>query len=352
MNGAVSDVAVQHDAARSRTFWWPIEPINAVARFAPEVIEATARMGLHDPVAAHLITRLSSLAPLPPRVRLVAAGWHVGPTLERMVLRRGDDVRPETLRTVQLHALDQAFWRIYGTELIRSDHLVSASQLARRAAELADCRGRALAAAQQCLEWPTFPHLVLWQASAILSEHRAFGRRAVLMAESLTPLQGHILDVAAGVGDIESIRLSHAIMRPAWSTAESLLADRGLLDEEGALTSRGRNLYASIDSRTDRAADQPLAALGDADASTLIDLLAPFTRAVIETGDLGSLQTMCLPDPSVAMGPKRQLATNLGAPTPARVSCALAPRRPGLGRAERFRAGRPRQQRRRPAART
>ena len=339
-------------APPARRLWCALEPIHAVAQYSPEPVEARRALGLEDPVASRFVDRLAPLAPLDPRVRLAVAGWHVGSALERTILRGAGRVRSETLRPTMLHALDQAFWRIYGTDLIRADELVSASQLARRVAERADCRSRPLAASQQCLDWPTFPHLVLWQAASVLCEHRAAGRKAVLISEGLTALEGHVLDVAQGVSSDEAVRLGHGVSRSGWETAVSGLSERGLVSNGAKLTSSGAVLCASIDDRTDLTARQPLTALSDAEVERLFRLLAGFTTAVQASGDLDMPMALGLP-PLLGSPPLLGPPSSSQGPSVGSVRAALLAgdrSGPGLSRAERFFAASPRAQRRRPAA--
>jgi hypothetical protein len=59
------------------------------------------------------------------------------------------------------------------------------------------------------------------------------------------------------------------------------LVEGGLLDRDGALTDAGRACRAAVEALTDALADAPRAALGDARAARLTELVESLVRAIV-----------------------------------------------------------------------
>ncbi|MBA3654807.1 MAG: hypothetical protein H0W70_11530 [Actinobacteria bacterium] len=59
------------------------------------------------------------------------------------------------------------------------------------------------------------------------------------------------------------------------------------MDGDGALTSDGRAHRQGIEDRTDALAVGPLAAVGDDGAARLRDIVRPWSRALVESGEFG-----------------------------------------------------------------
>ena len=80
----------------------------------------------------------------------------------------------------------------------------------------------------------------------------------------------------------------------AWQTHSAALAERGLLDADGALTAEGEALKNHIESRTDRLALSALVGLDDDEVEALFSALTPITRLVIAGGDIPAMTPMGL----------------------------------------------------------
>ena len=77
--------------------------------------------------------------------------------------------------------MDNALRRLLGPA-IDAPELAEAAELVREAALAAPAGGRALAAANMALEWPSEPHLVLWHGQTVLRESRGDGHVASIRA--------------------------------------------------------------------------------------------------------------------------------------------------------------------------
>ena len=100
----------------------------------------------------------------------------------------------------------------------------------------ADCAGRVLAAANAALPGREDPFERLWQATTTLREHRGDGHVAALVAADITPVESHLLKIAAGESPEESLRLGRAWDDERWAAGRRRLLARGWTDEAGALT--------------------------------------------------------------------------------------------------------------------
>ena len=80
----------------------------------------------------------------------------------------------------------------------------------------------------------------------------------------------------------------------SWRAQESALAERGLLDDQGALTAGGSGLKNHIEQMTDRLALAALDALDDGEVEALFRALTPITRRVVAAGDVPALTPMGL----------------------------------------------------------
>jgi hypothetical protein len=83
----------------------------------------------------------------------------------------------------------------------------------------------------------------------------------------------------------------------AWDAATAELAERRWLDDDG-LTDQGRAVVAAVEADTDRLAQDPWRALGDAGCDRLAELLAPVRRRVVAAGEWPAGNPIGVPEPS------------------------------------------------------
>jgi hypothetical protein len=152
------------------------------------------------------------------------------------------------------------------------------------AAARADAAGRVLAAANAALPRREDPYERLWQATTTLREHRGDGHVAALVAADVTPVESHLLKIAAGESPEESLRLGRAWDDDRWLAGARRLRERGWTDAAGGLTDAGRTARDEIERRTDLAASGPWEAIGEAATVRAAALLRPFAEAVAGSG--------------------------------------------------------------------
>jgi hypothetical protein len=265
--------------------WLRYEPIHAVTYFAPECRAATDSLGMRGFWMGYCAMRCAPVGEVSPEVA-TALFYNFHPDRARRALPDawGFASAARSL-DARLDGVNAALRRLFG-DAVSSPALAEAAELASVAARAADCAGRVLAAANQALPWPVEPHLMLWQATTVLREHRGDGHNAVLIARQITPVRAHLLKAGSGESVGEDLRVHRVWSEDVWAAEVAAMRDDGLLDGAGVLTSVGMALHAEVEAATDAAAEQPWAALGVVGTERLAQLLTPLARIVFESGTL------------------------------------------------------------------
>lgn len=275
----------------ARRMWQQLEPLHATAYSAPEAQRVAAGLG-YDTTSrrpGYFAWRTAPLGAVGPEL-VTAAFYTFAPRLvAQYVPRIWATARPGAVLDARLRAVDRALSRLLGDRL-SGPEVAEAAQLARRAAENAHAVARPLAAANRDLPWPGPPHLVLWQAAAVLREHRGDGHLATLLTWGLDPCEALVSHAAAGGG-----RDRHGWAAPAsaaargwsaqeWSDAHDRLAARGWIAPDGSATAWGLREREAIERLTDQLAAGPWRALGRSGAERLHLLLRPLNHALLAAG--------------------------------------------------------------------
>jgi len=272
--------------AAPRRMWRLYEPIHAITYFAPETKAATDALGLRGGWMSYFGCRAAPLGAASAAL-VTATFYNFHPA---MVARAVPDVwgyaAPDQLLDARLSAADVAMRRIFGAA-IGTKAVAEAATLARTAAEATDNAGRPLGSANAALPWPDEPHLMLWQATTVLREHRGDGHVAALLTAGLGPLDAHVsFSAVRSDWSAAAVRTYRHWTEEDWVESESGLRERGWLDENGRVTTAGLHGRANVERMTDQLAEKPWAALGPARTRQLAELLRPLTAAVFEAGTL------------------------------------------------------------------
>src|SRR3954447_16765684 len=200
---------------------------------------------------------------------VIPAAWH--------------ETTPENVLAARLRVADLGLRRLLG-DGVDSPEMAEAADLARRAAEAACERpeGRALFAGHASLPWPEEPHLVLWHAQTLLREFRGDAHVAALMLYGLNGLDALISHAAAGDVPAEALRTTRAYSEAEWAAGVRSLAARGIVEEDGSFTERGRAMRQAVEQRTDDSSVAPYEVLGEDGCERLRTLARPFSRTVSE----------------------------------------------------------------------
>ncbi|MER6960543.1 hypothetical protein [Streptomyces sp. NPDC000618] len=281
------------EPAQARRLWHLLEPLHAVLYFAPEVFEEAGALGYsaEDRWSSYFPFRAAPLGPVSAEA-VTSAFYSFRPgTVARYIDDAWKVADPEAVLAARLRGVDRAYRKLFG-DLMDGPGLAEAAALARRAAEAAVTAGRPLAAANVALEWPSEPHLQLWQAATVLREHRGDGHLAALLVAGLDPTEALVSFAAIGAASVQRFE-SRGWTREEWAAARERLAARGLIEPDGdAATERGRELRRRIEQDTDRLALGPWQAVGQESTERLAALLGDYWVAVIGSGLLPSESTL------------------------------------------------------------
>ncbi|MFF0247615.1 SCO6745 family protein [Streptosporangium sandarakinum] len=296
-----------------RMMWQLLEPLHAVTYFAPEARSAADAAGMRGFWMGYFATRAAPLGAVGPEV--VTAAFHGFPParVARALPDAWGFASPEAVLRARLDGAGAALRRLLAGAAAPGspegagslpdapekagspadvpekagplpDVLEEAGSLAWEAARRADTAGRVLAAANQALPEPAEPYLRLWQAATTLREHRGDGHVAVLVACGVSPVEAHLLKIAAAETGADGLRLARKWDEAEWDAALGSLRARGWLDGAGRLTGEGARERDRIERLTDEAAAGPWRALGEESTATLARLLWPLANAVMESG--------------------------------------------------------------------
>jgi hypothetical protein len=282
------------DAARAggehaaRRMWRAVEPVHAVVYFAPESQAACEAVGTKGYWASYFALRAAPLGAAPAEiVTALFYSFHPG-LVARSVPHVWSLATPERFLALRLEAVDAAFRRVLGADLLGSAGVAEAAAIARDAAVAAPTSGRALAAANAGLPWPDAPHLVLWHAQTVLREHRGDGHVAALVTAGLDPTEALVLFAADQDMEAGWLRKRRGWSEEEWAAAADRLTQRGLVEEAAGaagpglrLTPAGRALRGEVEATTDALAAAPWDAVGESSARRLVELVAPLVRAIL-----------------------------------------------------------------------
>ncbi len=154
--------------------------------------------------------------------------------------------------------------------------------------------GGPLFAANRALPWPDDPLAALWHAATLLREHRGDAHVAVLAAASVSGRECNVLQAAAGAIPRDYIARARDYDDAEWSYHEQRLAERGLLNDDGSITTAGQELKDHVETTTDALGLSALDALSDDEVETLFQAFTPITRAVVAGGDVPAMTPMNL----------------------------------------------------------
>ncbi|OBI74265.1 SCO6745 family protein [Mycobacterium asiaticum] len=273
----------------ARRFYDRFEPIHALTYFAPEARSALDGLGYRGFWMGYFAARSAPLGAVPPQV-VTAVFYNFAPARVAKALPAAWDIAgPElALRARQ----DSAVAALRRCGVTDDENVRTAAQLALRAAHQTPVDGRALFAANLALPDPSDPVAALWHATTLLREHRGDGHIAVLAAAGITGRESNVFHTVSSALPAEYMKTTRHYDDNEWSDCARRLADRGLLADDGSLTSTGRELKDHIETTTDALALRAFDRLDDDELQTLFGALTPIARQVIGGGDLPATTPM------------------------------------------------------------
>lgn len=282
----------EEERGRARHLWHLLEPLHSVLFYAPEAFEEAAELGYgtEERWPSYFPYRAAPLGPVGAE-RTASAFYSFSPRMVATHMERAWlTASPAEVLAARTRAVDRIYRGLLGSR-VRDAELAEAAELARQAAEAVDTAGRPLAAASAELPWPEAPHLQLWQAAAILREHRGDGHLAALLIAGLDPVEALVSFAAVGAASVERFE-SRGWSAAEWAAARDRLVARGVVEPDGTATEAGRELRHLVELHTDEMAVAPWRSLGAEATNRLAELLGDYWVAVIGSGLLPSETTL------------------------------------------------------------
>ena len=262
-----------------------LEPLHALGYFAPEVDAEVSGLGVRRGRATYFASRSAAMG----RVGAgpVAATFYVfNPSLvAHFIPAAWEAASPEDVVAARYHGVSAAWSRLLGEELLASDDVREAADLARTASAGCEVAGRPLFAAHADLAWPDEPHMVLFHALTLLREHRGDGHVAALIGADLSGIEALATHTATGRGFTQpAAQATRGWSDEEWAAAVAKLAERGLMTADGDLTDEGTALRKAIERRTEEMAFSPWDHLGDSGTARLTELCRPLVTTALTNG--------------------------------------------------------------------
>jgi hypothetical protein len=282
---------VRREPGLARRFFDRFEPVHGVTYFAPEARAALDGLGYRGYWMGYFAARSAPLGMVPPEV-VTAIFYNFAPERVAKALPAAWQIAgPEAALQARQDSAVAALRR-YGIDA--NENVIVAAELAGKAAREAPLEGRTLFAANRALPWPDDPLAALWHAATLLREQRGDTHVAVLAARGVSGRECNVLQVAAGRIPRDYMAVARDYDEATWRHHEEQLAERGLVGDDGTLTTAGRELMDAIESTTDALSLSALDGLSDDEVETLFQALTPITRAVVAGGDLPAMTPMNL----------------------------------------------------------
>jgi hypothetical protein len=259
------------------------EPVHALTYFAPEALEAFEDLGFRGFWMGYFAGRSAPLGPVPAEVITAIFYGFSASHVERALPSAWEYASPANALRAREQSAVAALRRCGVTA---DADVATAAELLAKAARSAPLDGRPLFAANLALPWPEEPVATLWHAATLLREQRGDAHVATLASLGISGRDSNVLHCAADRVPREFLVLSRRYDDDEWHSCAARLAERGILDDAGALTDAGVALKQSIEDTTDRLALAAFDALDDGELEELFRTLTPITRAVVAGGDI------------------------------------------------------------------
>ena len=263
-----------------------LEPLHSLGYFAPELGERLTAVGLRPGRMTYFAGRSAAMG-APSAAVVAATFYNFSPDLvARSIPEAWTLADPAAILAARYLAIDDAWQRLLGADVLASPDVAEAAGLARAATTAARPEGRPLFAGWAALPWPEPVHLQLWHAITLLREHRGDGHIATLVRHDLNDIDAIVTHTATGRGFVEETgRKLRGWTEEQWAASIQRLRERGVLAHEGlTLTPAGAELRSRVEAETTELAVAPWAQLGAAGASRLIELVRPLTQRALANG--------------------------------------------------------------------
>jgi len=266
------------ETVRVRRLFGRLEAIHTVAYFAPHVLDVQQQHGFTDVSVGYVAGRSAPLGRVPAEV-VTALFYSFAPRVIAKAIPHAYTIaEPHETLAMTLQSVGDVLEPLF-SDLVA---LPDVADEAYAAAQLHPLAGAPLGAAWASVGPSDKPAVKLWQAATIIRETRGDMHIALLMSHGLDPVEAHLTTRGDTPKVREIIGQQRLITGDEFDAAVTRLQQRGLLGDDGALTTAGEALRATIEADTDRLMAPPWQAFGELRAAALIDRLDPFVTRIIE----------------------------------------------------------------------
>lgn len=265
--------------ALARALHTVTEPFHSLMYFSPEVQQQLGDLGLEPRAQGYFALRAAPMGRVGPGAA-AATFYNFNPAVfAHMFPSTWDLAAPQDVLQARATGIQQTYERIAAPV----EGLEDATGLACEAVDGMSMPGRPLAAANADVDPTGMPFADLWQAVAVLREHRGDGHIAALVTRDVGAVEALVLFSAwqAAVSR-RFLQRSRLWDDAAWADAEESLRIRGWMDGDGSLTDAGRQVRDDVEADTDRLAAAPYARLGEDRCRRLFGLVHPLVVAIAE----------------------------------------------------------------------
>jgi hypothetical protein len=267
------------------------EPVHAVTYFTPEARSAFTAVGFRAFWMGYFAARSAPLGSVPTPV-VTAIFYNFAPShVARALPAAWEFASPaDALRARETSALAA----LNRCGVTADETTATAARLLEKAARSAPFEGRPPYAANLALPWPEEPVAKLWHATTLLREQRGDGHVALLVSTGISGRECNVLHAVADRVPRDFIVRSRQYDDDEWRACVERLVERGVLDENEALTPEGDALKRQLEHATDRLALAAFDSLDDDELELLFRALTPLTRKVLAGGDIPAATPMGL----------------------------------------------------------
>lgn len=270
----ISDDEVRRLSRRLRDL---VEPLAANVYFAPEAQENYKALGLSY-IPSYFRSRSACMGDVSGEV-VVATFGVFNPAIVLPAIDEARKVSVDDILDARQRGAVAGLTRILDGVPAGVDR---ATELLRRAGDACTCEGHAIYAGLRSLGFPGDAIGDFWRAADLVREHRGDSHIIAWTSHDVDAVEITLLTELWW-----RLPLKAYVATRGWSPDEidagvRRLVDRGLIEGEG-FTTQGEQLRASIEQATDRQERRVVEALGD-DADELLDLLEPWSKAVVTSG--------------------------------------------------------------------
>jgi len=277
----------------ARRLWRAIEPIHAIAYFDPGPTDALKALGLRGFWMSYFAGRFAPLGAVGPGPATAMAFGFAPRRVARALPDAWHLVPPPAVVAERLASAGRALkQRLPATSAADLHELVDLLSVAASACR---CDGRPLAAGWLEVDPGDDLLEILWTRTTVLREHRGDGHVLAAVNLGLGGLDASLTHVATGAVPRDVMQTTRAWTDEEWDEGVRRLQERGLLDGESRLTETGSEIRGQLEETTDQLATEPVERLGEVGVERAIELAAPLSRWLVDSGVVPALNPIGVP---------------------------------------------------------